>query len=201
VRPELSTEQNAPLMALWIENADGYLIHVLYVSEGAAGESWTDADGRDHTPRSMLPYWGLKRDNHIKAKREATERGDVDGVTTATPNSSFRAADYILPDDQEYALLLEVNQPYDVNEAFADPLQGQPSVVYSVAIKNREPRLFQVMERLGHVDKARAVKQAQSDYEDMELVYDRSTLTSAQTLIDSVLVRIIRSHSSEGDTP
>lgn len=196
----LTVAQSAPHMAIWLENADGYHIHTLYVSDSVAGESWIDANGQTHPRGSILPYWNHKRTNYEKAKQIADQkiRDDVDGVSSATLNRSFIASEYVLPDSQTYSVLLEVNKPYDENDSFQKPALGQPSIVYSVRIRNEEPHHYQVMEMIGHTDtSATTIERDGQMYEEMNLQYDRSQLTTSQRLIDSVLVKITRRSKNE----
>ena len=162
-----------PHFAIWLENQGGYHIKTLQAPKpGYSGE---------------LPYWGFKVKGWEKAKREAEEEGQVDAITSATPNGSFDPADYILPADPDnstpYKLLLEINQPSDAYGDSAD----QPSLVYSVEIDNLSPRIYQLLELEGY-----PVREDEDGKEAWALYYVDGGFGSALKLIDSALLKIER---------
>lgn len=149
-------------IAIWLENQGGYHIKTLL----------TPADIKE------LPYWNFKHAGWEKAKREAEELGEVDAVSSPTPNGSFDPADYILPGDSQdstpYSLLLEIKQPGG----------NLPSLVYAVEIDNSLPRTYQLLELRGYPKR-------ESDTEGKEewsLYYVDESLN----LIDSALLTIER---------
>ena len=162
-----------PHFAIWLENQGGYHIKTLQAPKpGYSGE---------------LPYWDFKLKGWEKAKREAEEEGQVDAITSATPNGSFDPADYILPADPDnstpYKLLLEINQPSDAYGDSAD----QPSLVYSVEIDNLSPRIYQLLELEGY-----PVREDEDGKEAWALYYVDGGFGSALKLIDSALLKIER---------
>jgi hypothetical protein len=161
--------QSPPQVAIWLENQGGY--HIKTLLAPAAGYE--------------LPYWAFKHAGWEKAKREAEQTGEVDGVSSATPNGSFDPADYILPSNAEestpYSLLLEINQPDD----------NQPSLVHAVEIDNRLPRSFQLLELRGY-PKRDDDDDEQTGKETWSLYYIDQSITSALDLIDSALLTIKR---------
>ncbi|MCM8530885.1 MAG: hypothetical protein NE330_06975, partial [Lentisphaeraceae bacterium] len=95
IQPTKTFQENLNL-AIWIENQSSFHIETLYSSQ--SNES------------SALPYWSWKRSEFLRAKEEAeTNKEDIDAISGATPNESFLAKDYILPNDQQYTILIEVN--------------------------------------------------------------------------------------------
>lgn len=166
--------ENPPHFAIWLENQGGYHIKTLHSPE--SGHS------------GQLPYWAFKVRGWEKAKKEAEEQGEVDAVTSATPNGSFDPADYILPADPDnatpYSLLIEINQPADPHESRAD----QPSLVYSVEIDNLHPRTYQLLELMGYPK-----REDDGEKEAWSLYYVDEGFGSALQLIDSALLEIERS--------
>lgn len=158
-----------PAMAIWLENQGGYHIKTLHGPEEDAA-------------KSALPYWHFKVRGWTHAKAE-----DVDGLSGATPNGSFDAADYILPTSAEtvtpYTLLIEINQPDDSHNALPD----QPSLVYAVEIDNSSPVTFQVLDLVGFPN-----RESTEDEETWALYYVDETIGSALNLVDSALLRIDR---------
>ncbi|QTN31968.1 hypothetical protein HZ994_06370 [Akkermansiaceae bacterium] len=163
-----------PRFAVWLENQGGYHIKTLHAPE--AGET------------GSLPYWDFKVKGWQKARREAEEEGQVDAITSATPNGSFDPADYILPADPgsstPYRLLLEINQPGDAHGEIPD----QPSLVYSVEVDNLDPRIYQLLELEGY-----PAREDEGGKEAWALYYVDGGFGSALRLIDSALLEIDRS--------
>jgi hypothetical protein len=155
-----------PEVAIWLENQGGYHIKTL-LAPNDAGE---------------VPYWKFKHAGWEKAKREAEEPGEVDAISSPTPNGSFDPADYILPGDSNdstpYALLLEINQAGD----------GQASLVYAVEIDNSLPRAFQLLELRGFPKR----EDDADGKEAWSLYYVDDAFGSALDLIDSALLTIER---------
>ncbi|MFM7181134.1 MAG: DUF4405 domain-containing protein [Verrucomicrobiales bacterium] len=156
-----------PHVAIWLENQGAYHIKTL-LEPSDPGET---------------PYWAFKRAGWEKAKREAERLGEIDAVSSPTPNGSFDPADYILPkaakDSTPYQLLLEINQTGD----------EQSSLVYAVEIDNALPRTFQLLELRGYPKR----EEPKSDgKETWGLFYVDETFTTALDLIDSALLTIER---------
>lgn len=170
-----------PFFAIWIENRAGYHIKTLHHSEHTGYEQ-------------QLAYWHYKRGEYLKYKAEHESKAQteneeaLDAISSATENDSFDPADYIVPRDPErespYRVMIEINQPGDGNEEHAD----QPSLVYSVEVDNRDPRTFQVLEIVGY---------PKAEEEGGETVWSLyfvdQTITTARDLLDSALLRIVRS--------
>jgi hypothetical protein len=158
---------NPPQVAIWLENQGGYHIKTL-LTPPSKGET---------------PYWSFKHAGWEKARREAEEQGEVDAVSSPTPNGSFDPADYILPDSAKdstpYSLILEINQPGD----------DQASLVYSVEIDNSLPRTFQLLELRGYPKRE---EDDDKGKENWGLYYVDDSFTSALDLIDSVLLTLQR---------
>jgi hypothetical protein len=166
---------NPPDIAIWLENQGAYHIKTLRAANA----------GRE----AELPYWHFKRRGWEQAKQDAENKTEeVDAVSEATPNGSFDPADYILPADPDnpmpYKLLIEINQPGDGNEAFAD----QPSLVFAVEIDNLWPTTFQLLEIVGYPKQ----EDEADGKEAWSLYYIDDSIGSALDLIDSALLTIER---------
>jgi hypothetical protein len=163
----------APLMAIWVENQSAYHIHTLYTSEG-------------DNLAVQLPYWHDKRAMWRKAREEFEQKKEaegIDGVARATPNNSFDPADYMLGTDQRYTVMMEINDPGDDG--------NQPSLIYSVEVSNASPVVYQTLTLLG-------IPEPSNDEEhSWQIGYDTSRLTTAQNLIDSVLLTLQRSSEAQ----
>lgn len=156
-----------PQVAIWLENQGGYHIKTL-LSPGSPGET---------------PYWSFKHAGWEKAMKDAEALGEIDAVSSPTPNGSFDPADYILPgnakDSTPYRLALEINQPGD----------NQSSLVYVVDIDNSLPRTFQLLELRGYPKRGADDKKGKETW---DLYYIDDSFTSALDLIDSALLTIER---------
>jgi len=151
-----------PVVAIWLENQGGYHIKTL-LAPATEGET---------------PYYAFKHAGWEKAKREAEETGEIDAVSSPTPNGSFDPADYILPGDSTpYKLLLEINQAGD----------DQPSLVHAVEIDNELPKHFQLLELRGYPK-----REDTDEKEAWSLYYVDGSFSSALDLIDSALLTIER---------
>lgn len=133
------------------------------------------------TNAGETPYWSFKHAGWEKAKRDAGQFGEVDAVSSPTPNGSFDPADYILPGDSKdstpYQLLLEINQAGD----------QQPSLVWAVEIDNSLPRSFHLLDLRGFP------KRGEDDADGKQtwnLYYVDESVNSALYLIDSALLTI-----------
>lgn len=156
-----------PQLAIWLENQGAYHIKTLLAPEDAAA----------------LPYWSFKHAGWEKAKRNAQVLGEVDAVSSPTPNGSFDPADYILPADSKdatpYRLLLEINQPDD----------NQASLVYAVEIDNALPRTYQVLDLSGYPKRGDDDEHGKQSW---RLYYVDESFSSSLDLIDSALLVIER---------
>jgi hypothetical protein len=157
--------ETPPHVAIWLENQGGYHIKTLLAPRS----------------KSDTPYWSFKHAGWEKARHEAEQRGDIDVVSSATPNGSFNPADYIVPrpagDSTPYHLLVEINQSGD----------NQASLVYAVEIDNSLPTYFQLLELRGYPK-----REDKDGKEAWALYYIDDTFTSALELIDSALLVIER---------
>jgi hypothetical protein len=166
-----------PRMAIWLENQSAFHIHTLYATDGAEESG-------------MLPYWSYKRGRWKKAKDEFETKvaKGLDAVSSATRNSSFDPADYMLADDQRYTVMLEIDVA-EVMPGTSDAERTSSSLIYSVEIDNADPAHFQVLGRLG-------VPEQVPQENTWQIGYDVSGLDDALAMLDSTLVTIYRKESS-----
>jgi len=163
--------KSPPEIAIWLENRSFYHIKTLLAG----------------SPKKQLPYWSWKVKEYEKAKKEALKKGikieEVDAVSSATTNASFDPRDYILPErnTEPFYLMIEVNQPNDLNKHYKD----QPSIIYQVKINNKYPQAFQVLDIVGYSKYDAKAKEWAAYYPD-------GKLTSSLQLIDSALLTISR---------
>ena len=171
-----------PQVAIWLENTSFYHIKTLHAPD--------QREANDTT----LPYYDFKLRGWEEAKRKAAAAGrdlsdqaEVDALSSATENSSFDPADYIVTtkadDPLAYRLLIEINQPGD----------DQPSLVYAVDIDNADPRAFQVLDLVGYPQQE---EDDEAGKEAWGLYFVDDRFDSALELINSALLTINRSPNS-----
>ena len=189
-----------PLMAIWLEDEKGNYIQTLFVPVTVATgvfkygkkekNKWVSAPKR--APQT-LPYWSHKRG--IKASdglyMPDPENPVSDAYSGATPLNGFilkTKADKELP--QVFRVMLEINQNWDWNEYWTNDkypddenykMSCQPALVYEAKVDQNNLRESYMMKPIGH-----------SHYSGKtgELYPDLSTLTTALSIADSVIVRI-----------
>jgi hypothetical protein len=189
-----------PLMAIWLEDADGNYIQTLYVARSVAtgvfmygkqeGNRWVP--GPKRAPQT-LPYWAHKRGVEASDGLYMPEPDNpvADAYTGATPVTGFSLvsrADNQLPD--KFTVCLEINQNWDWNEYWTndkfpnDPyykMSCQPAVVYKASSADISSGGRVRMKAVGH---------SHPSGKTGELFPDLTTLTTALTIADSVVVRL-----------
>ncbi|HUX94683.1 MAG TPA: hypothetical protein VMV47_03035 [Bacteroidales bacterium] len=189
-----------PLMAAWLEDAEGNYVQTLFVPVTIATgvfkygkqekNKWVSAPKR--APQT-LPYWSHKRG--IKASdglyMPGPENPVSDAYSGATPAQGFilnAKSDKELP--QVFRVMFEINQNWDWNEYWTNDkypdnenykMSCQPALVYEAQIDLGNLQESYRMQPIGH-----------SHYsgETGELFPDLSTLTTALNIADSIVVRI-----------
>jgi hypothetical protein len=189
-----------PLMAAWLEDSAGKYIQTLYVPLTVARgvykygkqekNKWVAAPKR--TPQT-LPYWSHKRGVLASDGLYMPEPQNpvADAYTGSTPVKSFilnAKADQQLPD--VFKVMFEINQNWDWNEYWTNDrypddenykMSCQPALVYETVIDMNNREESYKMKPVGH-----------SHYSGKtgELFPDLSTLTTALSIADSIIVRI-----------
>lgn len=199
---EKGPEHNHPLMAIWIEDAEGIFVQTLYVSQSIATGTFNygeTSDGRwQRGPKrrpAALPYWSHQRG--IQAEdglyTPSPENPVADAYSGPTPKNDVQLKT-ILNEELygEYFVLLEVNQPWDWNEYWTNgkypgneeyASSAQPSVVYRGLVDFNEPNLVVKMAPFGHGHYAG---------ENGNLNKDLSSLTTALHIIKSATINVIK---------
>ncbi len=191
-----------PLMAVWIEDTGGNYIQTLFVARSVAtgifkygrqeNNKWVEAPKR--APQT-LPYWAHKRGVKASDGLYMPEPSDPvsDAYSGPTPVTGFvlnSKADTKLP--PRYRVMLEINQNWDWNEYWTNnkypddenyKMSCQPALVYEALVDDQSPVGRYRMRPVGH-----------SHYSGKsgELFTDLSTLTTALTIADSIIVSIER---------
>lgn len=194
-------EHNHPLMAVWLEDADGNYLQTLYVAESIAKGIYGHGDkstgkwmpGPIRRP-ATLPVWAHKR-----GVKEADglfiptqETAIPDAYTGATPPAHFvllAKADKPLPG--KFNLYFEINQTWDWNEYWTNnkypgdtdyKTSCQPALVYHTEISGPEYDTKN-LELIGH---------SHYNGSDGSITTDLSTITTAKEIASGISVRVIR---------
>lgn len=189
-----------PLMAVWLEDADGKYIQTLFVPRSVAtgvfkygsnaSGKWVEAAKR--APQT-LPYWSHKRGVQAADGLYMPDpsRPVADAYSGATPTTSFvlkTRADNQLP--ARFKVMFEVNQNWDWNEYWTNDkfpgdrnylFNAQPAVVYEAMVDLSYPQERYLLRPVGHSHPTGATG---------ELFSDLSTITTALQIADSVVVKI-----------
>ncbi len=190
---------NHPLMAVWLEDANGRYIETLFVAESIGKGIFQHADksngqwqeGPVRRP-AALPYWGHQRG--IMAEDgyyiPTPENPLPDAVTGPTP-----AGNFILQSKSTsttppvFKIMLEINQSWDWNNYWTNSkypdddnykTSSQPAVVYEAVIDLNAGQKEFMMVPVGH-----------SHYSGLDgsLSKDLGTLTTALEIVKSITVR------------
>ncbi len=191
-------EHNHPLYAIWLADDQGRFIETLFVSQSIGKGFFPRVDrkkgawqaGEIQRP-AALPYWVHQRNitNEKGGLLPTPAKPEVDGVTGATPPSSFvMKLTTSKPLTGKATLYVELNQSWDWNEFwFNDKFPGnkeymtssQPALVYSVVVDPASSVKEYVLKPVGHSHYAG---------NDGSLNPDVSTLTTALKIAASINV-------------
>ncbi len=170
--------EDLPALAVWAESSSGALIETLYLSGSLAYTDTPDWNGRPTPRHHILPIWR----HRYTLLSGVDPNGAVDAVSGATNSHQFTLDSYLVTgEDKSFVLCVEVNAPADPNDAYPDPHLGQPSLLYTAYIKADPESRYVLLELTGHGGGAETGGAIQ---------YDLETCTTAQEIIDLLLVRI-----------
>lgn len=191
---------NYPVVAVWLEDMEGKYIQTLYVSKSITTKVFTHTIKEGNKlivaparATKSLPYWAHKKNPSTTEDiyKLDDEQVVADAYSGATPKAGFvlkTRADNSLPD--KFKLMMEINQKWDRNEYWTSnkypgdefyKLSCQPAIVYEAVVEAGSSMEIYPMKVIGH-----------SHYSGLtgELFTDVSTLSTALSIADSVIVRI-----------
>lgn len=187
-------KKNAPQIAVWIEDPEGRYLETVYATHKIATQSWTAAGGNRR--REALPHWCHRRGVryadglYLPTKKEPL----ADGISGATPRSSFDLKLAPAEGLTRFVVKVEVNHSTDFNDAWPESARegeagysggklgsGQPAVVYAAEVDlSSGEREFEAV-LVGH---------SSPDGSSGELFADVSKLTSALRIVKRITVRV-----------
>ncbi len=185
-----------PQIAIWAESKNGSLIETLFLSEKVAFREHLEWGDHALDRVDVLPIWR----HRYTLKTGISPDGDVNAYSGATPEHSFSLNSYLETDADQFNLYVEVNAPNDPNDFFNSshepshsgymkPGLGQPSIVYATHLKPEDQAKYHLMNRIGHG--------GSSSKQDGNIHYDLQALTTANRLIEKILVRVERADGSK----
>ncbi|MBX2871910.1 MAG: DUF4405 domain-containing protein, partial [Saprospiraceae bacterium] len=157
---------HTPTLAIWVEDGQGNYLQDLYVSQKLAKEEFINFEHKRRP--EALPVW-----SHRRAVKAADglfvpdhESPIADGMTGATPTTSWVLQSQIDPSIDSIRVFMEINQSYDWNsfyhpEAFPeDPVYsgpgkvGQPALIYATSTLSIKEAQIEKMKLLGRAHHA-----------------------------------------------
>lgn len=175
-----------PAAAIWAQTT-GYeprMIQTLFVDQAIAYSATPTWNGQPTPRHHILPLWR----HRYRDINGIDPTGDIDAVTSATPDHSFSIEQALASEEGEIVICLEFNAAGDSNSTYPDKHLGQPSVLYTALIDLASDQRYYLMSRTAHGGGAEADGQPRYDFDD---------LTTARHLIEKVLVQIKRPQETE----
>ncbi len=167
-----------PAMAIWAESSTGSLIETLYLDSELAYSEDVEWQGVKTQRYKLLPIWRHRYTQFSKVD----PTGRIDALTASTPKHAFTLDQYLdTGKEGGFVLCVEVNAVGDANQAFGDPQLGQPSLLYTVYIDNKEVPGYRLLELTAHG--AGAEKSG-------ALHYDFDGIDTATQLVDLLLAHV-----------
>jgi hypothetical protein len=173
-----------PQLAIWMESDDPERFQTLYVS-GATGDFGNHATKQDLQAEYFaisLPAWSSK----VLANGQAlpsTETPYTDGITSATPKSSFTLYLHISDLPDTCRLYAEIGKSMDHNTQFSETETdwvGQPAVIYAVDLYKPLTTGPYALEPLGYTER--------NGSGETQRVSDLKGLDTGLNLIDAITV-------------
>lgn len=170
-----------PAAAIWAQTTGvpGRMIETLYVDQALAYSATPKWNGKATPRHHILPIWR----HQYRDVNGVDPNGDVDAVTSATPEHSFSIEYALASEDDEIVICLEFNAAGDSNEAYPDEHLGQPSILYTALIDLTSDQQYYLMTRTAHGGGSEVDGQPR---------YDFDGITTAADLIEKVLVQVKR---------
>ncbi len=198
-----------PQMAIWTEDTSGLFLQTIFVTQATAkglffgGRSKSnfksfdtkkDPSG-DYRRVDALPVWSHKRGIQYADGMYVPPSNDPmpDGLSGATLSDNFlmnTSAGYT----SKFILRIEINVAFDDNEYYSEfdfpddevfhsgtGQLGQPSIVYEAIIDTEDDQSYYLMKLVGH---------GHHSGQSGELFEDLSTLTTAQHLVERIVVGV-----------
>lgn len=186
--------KNAPQMAIWMEDTNGNYLSTIYVTHKIATCSWKFAGGNRR--KEALPHWCHKR-NILAEDGLYLPTKDMpvpDGISGATPKSSF---DVKVPPQNglnHFIIKVEVNHSTDFNEFYPKSApegapnysggkmgSGQPALVYADTIDLLSGKKEFQAELIGH---------SMPDGSKGKVTQDVSGITTALNIIKQITIKV-----------
>ena len=139
--------KNPPQIAIWLEDTEGNYLSTIYVTHKIATQSWQASGGNRR--KEALPHWCYSRGVKYSDGLYLPTKGKplVDGISGATPKSSFDVKLRTANTLKQFIVKVEINHSTDFNEYYPKSAQegqpnysggeegsGQPALVYAALV-------------------------------------------------------------------
>ena len=187
-------KKNAPQIAIWIEDVNGNYLTTVYATYKIATQGWQAADGNRR--KEALPHWCHSRGVvyadglYLPTKDEPL----VDGITGATPRSSFDVKMKTVKDLRQFVVKVEVNHSTDFNDSYPKNAKegdanysggkegsGQPAVINRADVDLDSGKNSFEATLVGH---------SSPDGSDGEIYTDMTGLTSALEIVGRIKITV-----------
>ncbi|MDM4014865.1 hypothetical protein [Roseiconus lacunae] len=174
-----------PSIAVWAESMTGTMIETLFLEDELSYGETVDVHGIRKRRGDVLPIW-----RHKYSLVSGTDpNGEIDVVSGATERHQYSLdGTLVAGQGKEFIVCVELNVAGDPNDAWPDPVLGQPSLLYTAIVEVDAENSNALLELTAHGGGAEV---------DGNLQYDLGTITTAKTYADLFLVKLstVRSHS------
>jgi len=111
-------KKNPPQIAIWIEDSLGNYVSTIYVTHKIATATWQSASGNRR--KESLPHWcysrGVQYDDGLYLPTK--DKPLTDGVSGATPTTSFNMKIKPKGELKQFVVKIEVNHSTDFNDNY-----------------------------------------------------------------------------------
>lgn len=169
-------DAEAPVLAIWAESKNGTLIETVFLSEELSFSDEVPWGINDSNTRRkyILPIWR----HRYSIVSGIDPDGEIDLTSGATAKHQFSLDVNLRSQDEPFTLYAEINQSGDGNDDWKD----QPSVIYAARLTPTDVQSYYLLKLIGHA--------GGDSTTDGMLNYDLSTLTTAKSLIERILVKV-----------
>ncbi len=186
------TKKNPPQFVIWLEDISGNYISTVFTTYKIATENWQSNNGNRR--KESLPHWCHQRGVVYKdgLLLPTKEQPLIDGITGATPQKDKNIKISPVNLQKPFVIKAEFNHSTDFNSNYPKGAKigdknysggkqgsGQPAVIYSATIYPETTNT--VLKLIGH---------SSSEGSDGDIYQDMQKLTTAKTIVKSIIVTI-----------
>lgn len=140
-------KKNPPQVAIWMEDTNGKYLSTIYATHKIATQSWQAAGGNRR--KESLPHWCYSRCEQYEDGLYLPTKNKplTDGISGATPKSSFDVKIRPIGNLTHFIVKIEVNHSTDFNDFYPESAKegdnnysggekgsGQPALIYAANV-------------------------------------------------------------------